>query len=69
MEKLVNVISKLIFIDSYTLDKLLIKLGIVVIEKDIKYFLALIALNLYVVTMIIELTHYTLKLMGEILSE
>ena len=66
---MVNVISKLIFIDSYTLDKLLIKLGIVVIEKDIKYFLALIALNLYVVTMIIELTHYTLKLMGEILSE
>lgn len=69
MEKLVNVISKLMFIDSYTLDKILIKLGIVVIEKDIKYFLALIALNLYVVTMIIELTHYTLKLMGEILSE
>lgn len=66
---MVNVISKLVFIDSYTLDKLLIKLGIVVIEKDIKYFLALIALNLYVVTMIIELTHYTLKLMGEILSE
>lgn len=66
---MVNVISKLIFIDSYTLDKILIKLGIVVIEKDVKYFLALIALNLYVVTMIIELTHYTLKLMGEILSE
>ena len=66
---MVNVISKLIFIDSYALDKILIKLGIVVIEKDIKYFLALIALNLYVVTMIIELTHYTLKLMGEILSE
>lgn len=66
---MVNVISKLIFIDSYTLDKLLIKLGIVVIEKDIKYFLGLIALNLYVVTIIIELTHYTLKLIGEILSE
>ena len=69
MEKLVNVISKLIFIDSYTLDKILIKLGIVVIEKDIKYFLALIALNLYVVTMIIELTHYTLKFVKEIISE
>lgn len=66
---MVNVISKLMFIDPYTLDKLLIKLGIVVIEKDIKYFLGLIALNLYVVTMIIELTHYTLKLIGEILSE
>lgn len=66
---MVNVISKLIFIDSYTLDKILIKLGIVVIEKDIKYFLALIALNLYMVTMIIELTHYTLKFLGEVLSE
>lgn len=66
---MVNVIYKIMFINSYTLDKLLIKLGIVVIEKDIKYFIALLFLNLYVVFMIVELTHYTLKLMGEILSE
>lgn len=69
MEKLVNVISKLILIDSYTLDKLLIKLGILVIEKDIKYFIALLFLNLYVVFMIVELTHYTLKFVKEIVSE
>lgn len=66
---MVNVISKLIFIDSYMLDKLLIKLGIVVIEKDIKYFIALLFLNLYIVFMIVELTHYTLKFVKEIISE
>ena len=66
---MVNVISKLIFIDSYTLDKLLIKLGIVVFEKDIKYFIALLFLSLYVVFMIVELTHYTLKFVKEIVSE
>ena len=66
---MVNVISKLIFIDSYTLDKLLIKLGIIVIEKDIKYFIALLFLNLYVVFMMVELTHYTLKFVKEVLSE
>ena len=66
---MVNVISKLIFIDSYTLDKLLIKLGIVVVEKDIKYFMALIDLNLFVIIVTIELVHYTLKFIKEVLSE
>lgn len=66
---MVNVISKLILIDSYTLDKLLIKLGIVVFEKDLKYFIALLFLNLYVVFMIVELTHYTLKFVKEIVNE
>ena len=66
---MVNVISKLIFIDSYTLDKLLIKLGIIKNKKDIKYFIALLFLNLYVVFMIVELTHYTLKFVKEIVNE
>ena len=66
---MVNVIYKIMFINSYTLDKLLIKLGIVVIEKDIKYFIALLFLNLYVVFMVVELTHYTLKFVGEIINE
>ena len=66
---MVNVISKLIFIDSYTLDKILIKLGIVVVEKDIKYFMALIDLNLFVIIVTIELVHYTLKFIKEVLSE
>lgn len=66
---MVNVISKLIFVDSYTLDKLLIKLGIEVVEKDIKYFMALLFLNLYVVFMIVELTHYTLKFAKEVINE
>lgn len=51
------------------MEKLLIKLGIVVIEKDIKYFIALLFLNLYVVFMIVELTHYTLKFVKEIINE
>ena len=66
---MVSVISKLIFVDSYTLDKLLIKLGIEVVEKDIKYFMALLFLNLYVVFMIVELTHYTLKFAKEVINE
>ena len=66
---MVNVISKLIFVDSYTLNKLLIKLGIEVVEKDIKYFMALLFLNLYVVFMIVELTHYTLKFAKEVINE
>lgn len=66
---MVNVISKLIFIDSYTLDKILIKLGIVVFEKDIKYFIALLFLNLYVIFVIVELTHYTLKFAKEVINE